>query len=256
MRVVFIGASTFGFECLQTIRQIESIEITGVVSNEQTFAISYNKTGVTNVLFKDFSEFTINNHIPFYRLNENMKEEGLHNFLTACKPELIIVIGWYHIIPASLLKKYTFAGIHASLLPDYSGGAPLVWAIINGEKRTGVTFFYFDEGVDSGDIIAQQEIEITEDDTIKTIYRKVELVSVEILKKFLPLLTQGKAPRIKQDETKRKVYAQRKPDDGEIDWNWDSKKIKDFVRAQTKPYPGAFTIINNKKVIIWDADIE
>ena len=154
-----------------------------------------------------------------------------------------------------MLLKYVFTGIHALLLPDYSGGAPLVWAIINGEKKTGVTFFYFDEGVDSGDIIAQEEIDIYENDTIKTLYEKAELTGKNILIKYLPLLAVNQAPRIKQDESKRRIFPQRKPSDGEIDWNWESKRIKNFIRAQTKPYPGAFTLINNKKIIIWDADI-
>ena len=255
MKIVFIGASAFGFECLESIRHIELIDVVGIISNEKKFPISYNKEGVDNVLFKDFGELAGNNDIPFYRMKENMKEEGLNFFLFSCKPDLVVVIGWYHMIPPQMLSQYVFTGIHASLLPDYSGGAPLVWAIINGEKKTGVTFFYFDEGVDSGDIIAQEEIDIYENDTIKTLYEKAELTGKNILIKYLPLLAVNQAPRIKQDESKRRIFPQRKPSDGEIDWNWESKRIKNFIRAQTKPYPGAFTLINNKKIIIWDADI-
>lgn len=256
MKVVFIGASAFGFECLVTVGQVDAVEIVGIISNEEKFSISYNKSGVHNILYKDFGEYAEKSNIPFYRMKENMKEPELQNFLSGCQPELVVVIGWYHMIPSAMLQQYRFTGIHASLLPDYSGGAPLVWAIINGEKKTGVTFFYFDEGVDSGDIIAQEEFEISDVDTIKTVYEKAEVSSREILKQYLPKLAEGKAPGHKQDESKRKIYPQRKPADGEIDWNWDAKRIKDFIRAQTKPYPGAFTIINNKKLIIWDADID
>ncbi|MDQ6757098.1 MAG: methionyl-tRNA formyltransferase [Bacteroidota bacterium] len=256
MKIVFIGATTFGFECLLTIRQNEAIEVVGIISNEQRFSISYNKEGVNNILHKDFENYAERNNILFYRMKENMKESKLGNFLSKCNPELIVVIGWYHLIPANLLRQYTFTGIHNSLLPAYSGGAPLVWAIIMGENKTGVTFFYFDEGIDSGDIIAQEEIEINDEDTIKTLYKKAEQAARNILIKYLPLLATNSAPRIKQDENKRQIFPQRKQEDGKIDWNWNSKKIKDFIRAQTKPYPGAFTIINNKKVIIWDADIE
>lgn len=255
MKIVFIGASAFGFECLLTIHEIASIEVAGVISNEQTFSISYNKQGVTNVLYRDFNDYCEAHNVPFYRLKENMKEDGLFSFLEQTKPDLLVVIGWYHMIPKQLLEKYTFTGIHASLLPNYSGGAPLVWAIINGEENTGLTYFYFDQGVDSGDIIAQKEITIDTDDTIKTVYAKVEVEAKNILNEYLPLLADGKAPRIKQDESKRQIYPQRNPADGLIDWTWDNRKIKNFIRAQTKPYPGAFTIINNKKVTIWDADI-
>ncbi|HMI80101.1 MAG TPA: methionyl-tRNA formyltransferase [Ferruginibacter sp.] len=256
MKLVFIGASDFGFECLGIIRHIKEIEVVGIISNEPKFSISYNKEGVQNVLYKDFGELAESDAIPFYRMKENMKEEGLTTFLSSCKPDLVVVIGWYHMITGQLLSQYVFTGIHASLLPDYSGGAPLVWAIINGEEKTGVTYFYFDEGVDSGDIIAQEEIEISNTDTIKEVYKKAELGAKEILKKYLPLMAIGKAPRIKQDPEKRRIFPQRKPSDGEIDWNWDSKRIQDFIRAQTKPYPGAFTIINGKKITIWDSSVE
>ena len=255
MKVVFIGASAFGYECLDHIRNIPEIEIIGIVSNEQKFSISYNKNGVTNVLYKDFESIAEKYCIPFYRMKENMREDGLSIFLASCKPDLALVIGWYHLIPPILLSQYIFTGIHASLLPDYSGGAPLVWAIINGEKKTGVTYFYFDEGVDSGDIIGQEEIEISDDDSIKTLYDKVQEKGKLMLMKCLPLMALNQAPRIKQDESKRRIFPQRNPADGEINWDWDNKRIKDFIRAQTKPYPGAFTIINNKKVIIWDADL-
>ena len=256
MKIIFIGASEFGFECIESIIQLEGIEIVGIVSNEQNFSISYNKEGVQNLLYKDFGELANNNAIPFYRMKENMKEEGLAFFLKSCKPDQIIVIGWYHMITPKLLSQYVFTGIHASLLPDYSGGAPLVWAIINGEEKTGVTYFYFDEGVDSGDIIAQEEIEIGNSNTIKEVYKKAEFAAKSLIIKYLPLLAIGKAPRIKQDSSKRRIFPQRKPSDGEIDWNWDSRRIKNFIRAQTRPYPGAFTIINGKKITIWDSSVE
>ena len=255
MRIAFLGASDFGFKCLEIITKIEGINICGVISNLRTFKISYNQSGVDNILYEDFESFCNINNIPFYRMSENMREANLKKFLIDCHPDLVVVIGWYHLIPKSLLANFTFVGIHASLLPDYSGGAPLVWAIINGEKKTGITLFYFDEGVDSGDIIGQEEITIEEDDTIKSLYLKVEISAKKMILDMLPKLAQGKAPRIKQDESKRRIFPQRRPEDGLIDWEWDAGRLKNFIRAQTRPYPGAWTIINQKKVIIWDADI-
>jgi len=253
--ILFIGASKFGLNCLNTISELENIHISGVISNNETFSISYNKSGVKNVLYADFESFSAQNNIPFYRMKSSMQEKELYEFITLCKPNLIVVVGWYHLIPKSLLNEFKFCGLHASLLPDYSGGAPLVWAIINGETETGLTFFMFDEGVDSGDIIGQEKTEITPDDTIKTLYDKIELLGFKLLEKYLPKFADGSVVMIEQDETKRRVFPQRKPEDGLIDWTWDNKRIKDFIRAQTKPYPGAFTYIEGKKVMIWDADI-
>ena len=144
-------------------------------------------------------------------------------------------------------------GIHASLLPNYAGGAPLVWAIINGETQTGVTLFRMDSGVDDGDIIYQRKLSIDEKDTIKTMIKKSAVASKAIILKSLL------ADKIKykpQDKSKIIIYPQRSPKDGEIDWSWDSEKIENFVRAQTKPYPGAWTMIDNKKVIFWDISIK
>jgi methionyl-tRNA formyltransferase len=147
------------------------------------------------------------------------------------------------------------AGIHASMLPKGRGNAPLVWALINGESATGITFFYFSDGVDDGDIIGQREILIIEDETIKTLLDKVETESKSLLLECIPLIAENKIKAWAQDDSAATYYPKRTPDDGLIDWNMSSKEISRFIRAQTKPYPGAFTIIENKKVIIWDATI-
>jgi methionyl-tRNA formyltransferase len=173
-------------------------------------------------------------------------------------PDLIVTVGWYFMIPKRMreIAPLGCIGIHGSLLPKYRGGAPLVWAIINGEKETGLTLFYLEDGVDDGDIIDQKSFPIEEEDTIKDLLVKLEEDSIKVLLNNLPKIEKGNAPRIKQDETIATYVPQRKPEDGEINWEWDSKRIKNFIRAQTKPYPGAFTFMKNKKIIIWDASIE
>ena len=145
------------------------------------------------------------------------------------------------------------AGIHASLLPKYSGGAPLVWAIINGEQEAGLTLFYFDEEVDSGDIIDQRRVEILLNDTIATLYSRIEEEGLLLLEKMLPQIAEGTAPRTIQKEKERTIFPQRKPEDGKINWSYPSLTIYNFIRAQTKPYPGAFTFIKGKKLTIWEA---
>jgi methionyl-tRNA formyltransferase len=256
MNLLFIGASKFGLRCLKLLSGMEFINIIGIISNDQTFKISYNQKGVTNYLYADFSSFAQQNNIPFYRLKENMREKELADFISACAPDFCVVSGWYHKIPKEYLNMVKFAGLHASLLPDYSGGAPLVWALINGEKKTGITFFLLDEGVDSGDIIGQKEVEIEEDDNIQTLYEKIELLGLSLLTEFIPKIADGTVSYIKQDHSKRRIFPQRKPEDGLINWDWDARQIKNFIRAQTKPYPGAYTFIHGKRVTIWDAEIE
>ena len=129
----------------------------------------------------------------------------------------------------------------------------MVWAMINGEKETGVSLFKMEDGIDDGAIILQEKISIDYDDTIKTLLEKALISSKKIL---LSALNQKSVTYNPQDKSKIKVYPQRSPEDGEIDWSLDGEKIRNFVRAQTKPYPGAWTKINNKKVTIWDISIE
>lgn len=255
MRIVFIGSSGFGLKCLKSILSLKGVEISGIISNKKKFNISYSKKPVTNVLHAEFGDFAKKNKIPFYEMEHNLKEKGLSAFLQRVKPELIVVVGWYHMIPDFILAKIPCAGLHASLLPKYRGGAPLVWAIINGEKETGITFFLLDKGVDSGPIIGQEKVKINKRDTIATVYKKIEKKGIKLLRKYLPKIANRTAVYKKQDESQKTIFPQRTPEDGRINWNWGAKRIKDFIRAQTKPYPGAYTIIKNKKVVIWDADI-
>ena len=153
------------------------------------------------------------------------------------------------------IASYGAWGIHGSMLPNYAGGAPLVWAIINGESETGVTLFKLQDGVDDGDIIEQQIIKIEETDSIKEVYEKVTIISKEILINSLKNISEIIFKP--QDKSKIKVYPQRKPQDGELDLTKPAKELYDFIRAQCSPYPGAFiTTIDGKKLIIEKARIE
>lgn len=253
-RIVFIGASKFGGVCLNSILHESSIELVGAVTSTELFKISYSESPVKNALFFDISRLTQARGIPTYVIGEaGMKDAQLVSFIEQLKPDLCVVVGWYHMVPASIRSMVKCVGIHASMLPKYSGGAPLVWAMINGETRTGVTLFEFEAGVDSGDIWAQAEIEITPEDTIATLYSRVETIGVTLLEQSLQRWSAGDLKPITQKEDQRTLYPQRSPEDGVIDWKWSAERIYNFVRAQTKPYPGAFSVIGSsgKKIHIW-----
>jgi methionyl-tRNA formyltransferase len=251
MRIVFIGASSFGLRCLKEIISIPKCKVTGIVTNPETFSISYRPEGVKNVLHIDFKPLAQEMGIPIHVMENKMSNPALIEQIESWKPDFILVVGWYHMVPKNIRNIAPTAGLHASLLPDYSGGAPLVWAIINGEKKTGISLFIMDDGVDSGDIIGQVAERIFRSDTIATLYCRIEEKGIWLLKKYLPKIAKGSAAYTLQNENKRRVVPQRSPEDGLIDWNLSAKRIYDFVRAQTKPYPGAFTLIKGKKVSIW-----
>lgn len=254
MRVVFVGASSFGLKCLDAIYRLPKITVAGVLTNSQTFNISYSDKPVTNVLHADFVTWAQLHGLPYYEMARSMRDEALHTWLSSLYPDLLVVSGWYHMVPKKVLDIAPSIALHASLLPDYSGGAPLVWAIINGENKTGITLFQMDGGVDSGPIIGQAEEPIFANDTIKSLYSRIEVRGLELLEQNLPLLAAGTAKFRVQDESARRVFPQRSPCDGWIDWNQEAIVVDRFIRAQTRPYPGAFTSLSDgRHLIIWEA---
>ncbi|MCF8422780.1 MAG: methionyl-tRNA formyltransferase [Bacteroidia bacterium] len=260
MRIVFFGASELGFDCCKHLVEL-GYQVVGICTIPSTFSIKYKadseRRNVQNVLYKDFSYFNNKFGIPVCVVETKMSD--YIEIIELWKPDFILVIGWYYMIPERIMRLPIkgVAGIHASLLPKYRGNAPLVWAMINGEEETGVSLFYIEgNGVDEGDIIQQDKFKIENSDTIKEVLEKAKIASLKILTTSLPLITDEIAPRLKQNNSEATYFPKRSPEDGLIDWTWDKQRIKNFVRAQTKPYPGAFTFINDKKIIIWDGDIE
>lgn len=252
MRVVFIGASSFGLKCLAAIHRLPDVSVVGVLTNSRTFSISYSDKPVTNVLHADFLTWAAQHALPCHEMVRSMRDEALIDWVRSLEPQLFVVVGWYHMVPQTLRNIAPAIGLHASLLPDYSGGAPLVWAIINGENRTGITLFQMDEGVDSGPIIGQEEEDILATDTIGSLYTRIEERGLELLERYLPELATGTAELRVQDESARRIFPQRSPSDGWIDWNQDAKAIDRFIRAQTRPYPGAFTsLADGRRLTIW-----
>lgn len=253
LRVVFIGASAFGFRCLETCLALPDVHVAGVVTAPKTFTISYRPEGVTNVLHADIASFAKARSIPLRTLRRSMHEPGLLDEVMTWTPDAFLVAGWYHMIPASWRERAPAYGLHASLLPDYSGGAPLVWAMIHGESQTGITLFQMDHGVDAGPIAGQKEEPIFPDDTIASLYARIEQRGMELIREVLPSLARGTLSLRPQDESRRRLVPQRSPDDGRIDWGNEAAYIDRFIRAQTHPYPGAFTTLGDKPLHIWRA---
>jgi methionyl-tRNA formyltransferase len=253
LKIVYIGASNFGLSCLKKINLLSDIEIVGIITGPSEFNISYSKDKVKNVLYSDFHPYALKKKIPIETLDSKMNDPYLLRSMEAWNPDLVIVVGWYHMIPKKWLQKFIFLGMHASLLPRYSGGAPLVWAMINGEQKTGITLFKMDSGVDSGPILNQGSVRITQKDTIKTLYKKIESQGIKILIHSIKLWVKNKIEFKNQIESDRTIFPQRSPEDGLIDWDKNASEIDRFIRAQTKPYPGAYFLHQNKKIIIWTA---
>lgn len=255
LRVVFIGASGFGLRSLRKVEALPCCVIAGIITAPREFRISYAPKGVTNVLHADFESHARERGLPCVTMTGKMADPEILAVAHAWKPDLFVVVGWYHLVPPALRNLAPAIGMHASLLPDYCGGAPLVWAIIQGEKRTGITLFELADGVDDGPVYAQAEVAINDDDDIATLYARIEERGLELLRETLPKIAAGTAKPVPQDAARRRVFPQRTPDDGQVDWSWPARRVYDFVRAQTRPYPGAFVFVNGERVHVWRARI-
>jgi len=255
VRIVFIGASELGWECCRVLFE-RGQNIVGILSAPREFRISWSPSGVTNVRHRSFDDLAAAHDVPLRLMTTKMRDSA--EWIAGLHPDLLVVAGWYHLIPKSMLANVPLGavGLHNSLLPRYRGGAPLVWSIINGESETGVTLFYLADGVDDGDIVGQQAFPIAFEDTIADVVRKAIDAAVDVVARHVPEIALGAAPRIPQDHATATTFPQRGPEDGLLDWNAKSaRQAYDWVRAQTRPYPGAFTWRGSEKLTIWRASL-
>jgi methionyl-tRNA formyltransferase len=181
----------------------------------------------------------------------------LEERLEAWRPALVIVCGWYQRIPVERHPAIAFFGFHASPLPRYRGGAPLTWQIINGEPSVGLSFFELTAGLDEGRIVAQAERPLGPDDTIADALDWVDDRAPALLAEHAEALMGGDAELREQDGAQATYCSQRTPADGLIDWTAPAQRVHDFVRAQTRPYPGAFTHLPDGRVLrVWRTAVD
>ena len=171
----------------------------------------------------------------------------------SCHPDLLVVVGWTQLIRPELLAvpPRGCIGFHASLLPRHRGRSPVNWAILRGENLTGNTMMILSPGADTGDIVDQTPIPITPLDTCATVYDRVGQAGAAMLVKHLPALLTGTAPRSPQDPHAGDRLPRRTPEMGLIDWSLTSVELYDWIRALTSPYPGAFSSLSGRKVMVW-----
>ncbi|MDD2708689.1 MAG: methionyl-tRNA formyltransferase [Verrucomicrobiae bacterium] len=170
-------------------------------------------------------------------------------------PAIALAVGWRHLIKEDALAFTRHGGyaIHDSLLPRYRGSAPTTWAVINGEKQAGTTLFKLAPGIDAGPIVGQESVSIDPSEYIDTLFDRIDDASLHLVQKHAKKLVDGTAGLEKQDESKATYGCHRVPDDGEIDWNWPTLKIFNWIRALSRPNPGAFTTLKGTRLFIWRA---
>lgn len=209
----------------------------------------------TNQKSKEIIDLAAEQNVPVFI--GNPREGRLLEFLENKSCDIILSINYLYLIERDIVcfpKRYAI-NFHGSLLPKYRGRTPHVWAIINGEKKCGITAHLIDEGCDTGPIIIQQEVEIMEDDTGQNILEKYKYLYPVLVKEVLSKVERNNIELTIQDETKATFFDKRTPSDGMIDWSWQTIRINNWVRAQSHPYPGAFTFYEGEKIIVDKIDV-
>jgi methionyl-tRNA formyltransferase len=200
----------------------------------------------------DLQEFGCTHEVPVTVVASRGEADRV---IRSASPDLVVVCGWYWMIRPETLRaaRRGFVGIHNSLLPRYRGAAPIVWAMLNGERRVGLTMYSLTSGMDDGDVWAQAETEVGPDDYIACVLARLEDACEEMVGRVFPRLLDGSGAPVAQDETLATFGARRRAEDGRIAWTDSAERIYRLIRAQSSPYPGAFTTCGGWRMTIWKA---
>lgn len=247
-KIVFMGTPDFSTGILEML--IEEHEVIAVVTQPDR------PVGRKKVLTPPpVKKVAVKHNIPVYqpeKLNHSPELEEIINL----QSDLIVTSAFGQLLPKSLLDapKYKAVNVHASLLPKYRGGAPIHYAVMNGEKKTGVTIMYMAEKLDAGNIISQDEIDIKENDTVGDVHDQLAVLGTALLKRTLPTIFNGTNDSIPQDESLVSFASNISREDERIDWTQDAESIHNHIRGLS-PWPVAYTTMNDKNMKLWRSEI-
>lgn len=248
MKLAFATCVQLGKSCIEKILDMNGkLDLLITLKDEK----AKNKSG--RIYLDDISE---KNQIPLLKIN-NVNDSEVIEVLKEYEIDWLFIIGWSQIAKEELLKtpKKGCIGMHPTLLPLGRGRASIPWAIIKGLDKTGVTMFKLDKGVDTGEILGQMEIPLSQNTSASELYDEVDKTHIKLIEKYWKDIIEDKLILKKQDEEKATYWEGRKPEDGEITEEMTVEEAERLVRAVTHPYPGAFYIKGKEKIIIWSCKV-
>src|SRR5256714_11677657 len=249
MRIVFIGTGEIGLPTLDALLNTED-ELVGVVTQPDKPIGRDQRIEPTPI-----KEAIAKTTIPIVQ-PARIKDQSSIAAIRAFKPDVIVVMAYGQILPPDVLTipRVACLNLHASLLPRWRGAAPIQAAIAAADRETGIRVMYMDEGLDTGDILLQQKIEIRPGETGRSLHDRLAQAAPEALIDSLRLLVSGNAPRISQDNTHATYAPKLKREDGQINWSESADVIERKIRA-FNPWPGAFMKLNDQKLKIFSASV-
>ena len=242
MKIVYIGSVEFSAKSLEKLFGIEA-NVVGVITKSAS---------VVNSDFRDLSEIAANNDTPSH-YTKNINSDDTLNWIKNLQPDVLMCFGWSNLIKKEVLEVAPLGvvGFHPALLPNNRGRHPLIWAKVLGLKESGNTFFFMDEGADTGDILSQKSFEILPQDDAAVLYQKMTDVAMVQIEEFHSQLVLGNYPKIAQDQTAGNNWRKRGMKDGEIDFRMSTERICNLVRALAKPYVGAHVQLGDQVNAVW-----
>ena len=242
MHAVVFAYHDVGVDCLKALLSA-GIQVDLVVTHEDD--------PNENVWFGSVSKLCTEKHIPYVTPSAT-ELQSLIPQLQTLSPDYIFSFYYRNMIPAEILACANIAALnmHGSLLPKYRGRAPVNWAILHGETKTGATLHVMEMKPDAGDIVGQTEVNIGPDETATEVFAKVSHAAVKVMNTVLPQLIQGNVPRKANPLSQGSYFGGRKPSDGQIRWEQTSYQVYNLVRAVAPPYPGAFTDWRGQTMIV------
>ena len=250
MRIIFMGTPDFARDSLQALYEAKH-EILMVVTNQDR-----PQGRGMKLIASPVKEYAVNNGLKIAQPEKIRNNLEFIQKVEALKPDVICVVAYGKILPKEILDipKLGCINVHGSLLPKYRGAAPIQWAVLNGDKTTGITTMYMDEGMDTGDMILKKEVKIGEDETTGELWDRLSNIGAELLVETLKQIENETAPRIPQDgESSLAPMLDKKM--AKINWEEQTAlQIKNLVRG-LNPIMGAFTMLNGKKYKFWKVDV-
>jgi len=245
MRIVFIGAVLFSDRVLAHLIAMKA-EVVGVCTLEFS----------ANADHRDLMPRANQAGIPVCYAPDINSPETLA-WVAARKPDVIFCFGWSRLIKRQLLDVAPMGvvGFHPAALPMNRGRHPLIWALVLGLTETASTFFFMDEGADSGDILSQESVSIAATDTAGSLYDRVSTTALAQISDFLPKLASGTYLRRPQGSSNANNWRKRGPSDGQIDWRMPATGIYNLVRGLTRPYVGAHFVHHGTEVKLWSCSV-
>jgi methionyl-tRNA formyltransferase len=246
MKVVVIGAVRFTLEMLK-VMHTKGVDIYGVVT------VSNNSI---NSDYIDLAPFCDENKIQYYKTDDINSYQAIA-WIRSLEVDVIFCLGWSRLIKREVLELTPTGviGYHPAALPKNRGRHPLIWALVLGLDETASTFFFMDEGADTGDILSQEKISITSEDDAGTLYRKMIQTAKAQLLSIIPAFMNGTYKRLPQDHSKANIWRKRRVEDGEIDWRMSACSIHNLVRGLTHPYIGAHFFSGYKEFKVWKSRV-